>query len=347
LLTYSEQFDNAAWSVISATVSANTAVAPDGTLTADKLVAQTSFAIYGAFYGGQIIRTSAANGSGIHTWSVYAKAGECGLINIIANVTGFAKEVLFNLTNGTFSIVSGNTSNTAVRMEAVGNGWYRCSVTPTDMGAYSGNLLTNIQVFNTVSTPSTGYSGVYIWGAQLEAGSFATSYIPTVASQVTRVADSASMTGTNFSSWYRADEGTVYVEQIPTNTATTNQSGLSLFESSVSYTAIGHGTGGGLTNSAFYVIKNSADQAFLSRDPVVSANSPLKSAGAYKTNDFAFSVNGNAILTDASGQLINPTELRIGRSSISTPNYANGAIRKIAYYPLRLTNAELVGLSTI
>jgi hypothetical protein len=56
-----------------------------------------------------------------------------------------------------------------------------------------------------------GYSGIYIWGAQLEAGAFPTSYIPTVASQVTRSADSASMTGTNFSDWYRADEGTFIV----------------------------------------------------------------------------------------------------------------------------------------
>jgi hypothetical protein len=56
-----------------------------------------------------------------------------------------------------------------------------------------------------------GYSGIYIWGAQLEAGAFPTSYIKTEASQVTRSADSASMTGTNFSEWYRQDEGTVYV----------------------------------------------------------------------------------------------------------------------------------------
>jgi hypothetical protein len=53
---------------------------------------------------------------------------------------------------------------------------------------------------------------IYAWGAQVEAGAFATSYIPTVASQVTRSADSAVMTGTNFSSWYNASEGTFYCE---------------------------------------------------------------------------------------------------------------------------------------
>jgi hypothetical protein len=99
-------------------------------------------------------------------------------------------------------------------MAAVGNGWYRCQATLTATATASGDI--SYRLANTNSAfasggtyTGNGTSGIYAWGAQLEAGAFPTSYIPTSGSTVTRTADNASMRGENFSSWYNQSEGSI------------------------------------------------------------------------------------------------------------------------------------------
>ena len=184
-----------------------------------------------------------------------------------------------------------------------------------------------------------GYSGIYLWGAQLEAGAFPTSYIPTVASQVTRSADSASMTGANFSNWYRQDEGTIYCEAKYSAT------------SQLSTVYIGDGTNANAIwvgkcvssvtspkESQMYVRAFAANQGFpLDGSPITENFAKL--CGAYKTNDFAFSSDGSAVTTDTVGIVPVVDRMLIGDYIYTTEKSQH--IKKIAYYPARLSNEEL------
>lgn len=195
LLKYSEQFDNAAWGKTNTTITANAIVSPAGVLTADKLVETVTT-------GEHTLSFSLGVTSGVsYTFSLFAKAGERSKLRILFSAAGFGTNTqdLFNLSTGT---VDDNQSGGA-SIISMGNGWYRVVVTKTAIATTTSTF--QIRVCNTESaTNYTGdrTSGLYVWGAQLEVGSFPTNYIPTTTAQVTRAADSASMTGANFSSWY-------------------------------------------------------------------------------------------------------------------------------------------------
>jgi hypothetical protein len=319
LLTYSEQFDNAAWSKFNSSVSSNSSVAPDGTSTADKLVATVDNSVH-AITGINVP-------TGAHTVSVFAKTG--GYSWLIIRAQGL--NTFFNLSTGTVgTVASGATASIA----SVGNGWYRCSiiVTGNNTAAFS------YRVSNSGSTDSfagDGTSGLFIWGAQLEAGAFATSYIPTVASQVTRSADSASMTGTNFSSWYNASEGTLF-SNFDWLGLTSNDYCFSIGTNANNTIGLGVNTSG---LSRFIVISGGASQASYAFS-AVTANVPIKLAGAYKLNDFNAAAAGVTGTTDTSGTVPSATSAQFN-SSVGGGNDFNGHLRSIAYYPRRLSNTEL------
>ena len=161
LVSNPDQF-NIGWTPNLATVSADVADAPDGTLTADSLIA-------GIETGGQVYIANVANINGTHTWSVYAKSETAANLLLIANIPGsYQKQATFDLSQGTFSYGVGNASNTDVRMVSVGDGWWKCSITPLDMAQFSGNVHFNIFV-TPGSTPLTvGQSNIYIWRAGLQ-----------------------------------------------------------------------------------------------------------------------------------------------------------------------------------
>jgi hypothetical protein len=168
LLTFTEQFDNAAWTKQVTTVSANTALAPDGTATADKLVPTAVSSAQKAVLQAAGVVTATA-----YTVSCYAKAGEYSGFYIRDGFSGF--NVVFNLTTGA---VTSTTSATGT-ITAVGDGWFRCAATMTSAGtafrADLGVLQNGTQVPTTVYT-ADGTSGIFVWGAQLETGSTATAY---------------------------------------------------------------------------------------------------------------------------------------------------------------------------
>lgn len=167
LLTHSEQFDNAAWTKSNATITANTTTAPDGTTTADKLVENTANANHTTTWA-----TTLTSGT-TYTLSVYAKAAERTQVVVqTSNIGNWAASVLtiFNLSNGTISLGTGTITPLA-------NGWYRCSITATFGAA---NATGGINVLpasaGAVTYLGDGVSGIYVWGAQLELASTATTY---------------------------------------------------------------------------------------------------------------------------------------------------------------------------
>jgi hypothetical protein len=194
-----------------------------------------------------------------------------------------------------------------------------------------------------------GTDGVFIYGGQLEAGAFATSYIPTVASQVTRAADVAVMTGTNFSSWYNATEGTLYGEySIP-------------FDSSVSafpiVAAIADGTFANVITTYVQTVNDQrvslvrvggVQQASLQNGVSYVYGTTSKQVVAYKVNDFAMSAGGAAVSVDTSGTLPIVDRMALGNpvSTGGSLSYLNGTIRRIAFYPRRLANSELQAITS-
>jgi hypothetical protein len=334
LLTYSEDFSNAAWTKTRSSITANTVVAPDGTLTGDKLIENTESS------SSHYVSEDVTSTDVVHTFSFYAKAAERNIIN--ATLIGSTNySIGFNLSTGTVSanLIGGTTTATSASITPAGNGWFRCSVSHNA----SAGTATSVRIWltngNTAIYTGDGYSGIYIWGAQVEAGSFPTSYIPTAGSQVTRSPDAASMTGTNFSSWYRQDEGTVY-----SNIERDDIGGGVVWSTSQAGASFGprHQVVWGASNTCAYACVNDSGGAVVSS--LGSTTSRVFAVG-YKTNDFAATGGGATPAADTSGNVpVNNAELWFGRYNTGG-TVLNGHIKKLAYYPKRLSNATLQALT--
>lgn len=332
LVTYSEQFDNAAWGKMSgATITANTATAPDGTLTADTLTSDGA----GPYIDHPAL--SLTNGQK-YAVSFYAKAGTASAVLAIfygANFNAGGANISPNFDLASGVVVSAGGAENA-QIQSVGNGWYRCSFVVT-LTAATGTYVNQL-------IRATAAGTLFVWGAQIEAGSHPTSYIPTAGAAATRAADVAVMTGSNFSSWYRQDEGT-FLAVAKLNRESSYPVGIaSISDGSSNNSSVIFYRGSGTVG--VYVLKAGVSQADLSPTPVIPANAEVVVGYAYKENDFAASWNGESAVFDTSGsvpQSIN--SLSLGVSTLSG-GILNGHIRRIAYYPKRLTNAELQALTT-
>jgi hypothetical protein len=190
----SEEFDNAAWSRIALeSIVSNTEISPNGTLTAEKIIPNTTNTNHYVQINATVVIGQA------YTFSFFAKKGEYNFTSSF--ISGLGITANWDLQNG---IASAGAS-----IVDFGNGWYRCIVSGVAISTTA-----SLRIYAQNSTLSVlagdGTSGIFIWGAQLEAGSNATSYIPTVASTVTRNQDVISKTG--ISSLIGQTEGTVFVE---------------------------------------------------------------------------------------------------------------------------------------
>jgi hypothetical protein len=342
LVLQSEAFDSASWIQSNTTITTNAAVSPNGLTGGDKLVENTANSEH---FTEQPLTPSA----GTFSFSVFAKAAEYIVFRFrpvhVGAAQGSTTSVDFTLTgNGSFGVVPAHAS---ASIQNVGNGWYRCNVTVTITGTIT-SLTHRIQLLkNNISVyTGDGTSGIYIWGAQLEAGAFPTSYIPTVASQVTRSADAASITGANFSSWYRQDEGTAYTS-------------FSRFGTTGSPYVIGFSGGATATTSPRISLRTDASMNIQTQGIDASGQgwSSANFAGSpgfnvlanavmtwsFETRSAAGCVAGNAVTSAgaAAAQMPDINTLFIG----SAPAL-NGHIRKIAFYPKRLANDQLQALTT-
>ena len=173
LLTYSESFDNAAWTKAGTTVTANAVAAPDGTNTADLIVETAATSPH--YFGNEVVLFTAVSGTS-YTQTIYAKYHSKTYLQLTFGATKFGSQYgVFNLSTGAVA----SQSNGVATITDVGGGWYRCSWTAT---ATAGGLEAGYYgLVNTTGTRLESYLGnvtigTYVWGAQLEVGSTATTY---------------------------------------------------------------------------------------------------------------------------------------------------------------------------
>jgi hypothetical protein len=330
IVLYSEQFDNAAWTLAFTSVTANSTTSPDGTQNADKIVEDTSNSAHGIYQSATIT-------SGVSwTWSGFFKAAGRTKFRLYAQ-SASTPYVEFNLSNGTIISTSGSVTGS---IESMGNGWYRCIATATTSGTTGYFNIAIADASGNVSYTGDGTSGLFVWGAQLEQSSYATSLISTTSASATRVADACSKTG--ISSLIGQTEGTLFID-INRNYITSSYD---------RYFAVDDGDATIYRTGIFIIPEPSIDgRVYIEiRSNSVgifgftynsTSVSNLKIAVAYKNNDMAIYINGTQSATSSASLTFAHTLSKIA-------SYGNGqSIKESVIFPTRLTNAELASLTTL
>jgi hypothetical protein len=333
LILQSQNFATS-WTAGNAQVVPNVETAPDGTTTADLLIENGTAAV--AHNVAQAVTISAGatvSGSvflkpaGRHRARVYAFGASGSLyvdVNLSTGATGTAT-------------ATGVYSAATVRLLRLRNGWFRVAVS----GVTATDTSITFAVYMLSGAGAATYdgdtlSGMLLWGAQLEASSFPTSYMPTTSAAASRSADVATVSGSSFTSWFVPGPGTIEADG--------EFAHLGAFETVLS---INDGTGNntfllrkhGSTNDLnFDVVTGGVVQASLSN--TLGAVGRFGVAAAWAGKDFASSVNGRTSVTAAAGSLPVVTQMTIGQQAASG-NPLNSHLRSIAYRPRRVENGRL------
>lgn len=332
LYTYSEDAASGG-SAGNATISANSVAAPDGATTADTMTSTNSTGVHYLQKSGWTVTNGAT-----YTTSLFFKYGTHKWVQISAdNSPGTYAN--FDIQTGSIGSVGAGVTATITNC---GNGWYRCSITYTAGGINVCPLLYMVSSTSSArgeSNTLTTAAYFYLWGGQMEAGAFPTSYIAnTSTGSTTRSADVCTISGSNFSGIWNASEGSLVAEGY------TPGSGIRTLCSADDNSANNNIILSTSTTDPKFDVKNGgASQASIDAGSI-TANTAFKLSACYKANDFAASIGGAAVVTDASGSIPTVDRLRIGVDQAG--NYLNGCVSRIRYYNSRLINGDLQTLST-
>jgi hypothetical protein len=334
LVTYSSIFS--IWTQVNGASASDTTdvISPDGTLNAELLVSGGNGNVQGIYKNISFLNATT------YTMSVFAKKKEISFIQLQGGGAGWVGNTFanFDLENG----IVGNIGSGAISssIENYGNGWYRCSFTATKT-ASGGNL--SIDLINSATDGrDASYNGnigdgVYIYGAQVEEGSYATSYIPTSGSAVTRVAESTIQTPP--SGVIGQTEGSVYFE---------------FKDLDYSYSSIARGItlSDGTSTNRIYVaqLSSGAMYAITTGGCEIQETTPsgrrgnLKVALGYKNNDCVLYVNG--VLAGVDNSATTPICSKVHLGSFSGTANLNKPYKEVKLYNTRLSNSELQALTS-
>ena len=340
LLTYSNTFTNSIWNGSSVTRTDNATTSPDGTTNAC-LISNS-----GTTYGG-MLRYYYTFSAIPYTFSCFVKKINWRYIGIriVGSIASGNFYPVFDLDTQTF--LTNSVTGITLSYQAFPNGWYRISLTYTPTAGSS--------VLDIVLVPANGdhfsrqgqnvYSA-YVYGAQLEAGAFPTSYIPTIASTVTRSVDNVEMTGTNFSSWYNQTEGTFFYNGtlpfITNDTVGRVPFGVSNgFSFANSMYVVKGNTSLGLS---FNAINNNLNVSSFTSLPNMTS-SKIKIASSVAPNNFYSCGYGGVVNKSSRTSAAIPpvTKLTLGKEPWNTSpfNPIIGCITRFTYYPRALKPNQL------
>ena len=330
LVTYSNEFTNSSvWGSVNTTFTDNETQSPSGLLTGKLTRNVTTFSCIRDTTVSTVLGTT-------YVFSAFYKKDTETTINhgVLNQNTGY---VTFNFDTETISITRNDNSNSissdGFGFEKYANGWYRIYL---KFVRKAGSL--QLQV----ARQDSGVIGqsTFIYGAQLEQGSYPTSYIPTQGGAVTRVAESCSQTPPD--GVIGQTEGTMYAE-VKINGLKNSNTITTLHNGSFSEYLVIAGNSSGNINA--YIFAGGVQQAGI-LSGIYAVDSIIKCAMAYKENDVAFYINGVLIGTDSSATMASTSVFDVG--SISFGDYPlNGSVKQAKLYNTRLSNNELQALTTI
>jgi hypothetical protein len=318
LFTYSEQFDNAAWTKSSGSVTANQAISPDGTQNADLLV-------------GEMYQQPTFTNATTYSFSVFAKkeSGSTIYIGYIDNVTGFVGgSITYTYSTGVVAVqqsANGSVSGQAIDM---GNGWIRVIIKYTTIASVTFNY------------QYIGSTGSYVWGAQTEVSSYPTSYIPTTSSTATRVADVANKS--SISSLFGASATSFFMDFEITQVSSDATWTVTGYDGSNLFSLCQFGA---ITNFPRIVFDGGVDTTL----GTALSIGRHKIAVSFATNDFRAYIDGALVLTDTSCTYNRYDRIAVNGTAWTgnTNNNNSFKLNEYAQFPNVLTNAELASLTTI
>jgi hypothetical protein len=333
---YSEDLTNAAWKKRAVTVTPNAGTAPNGTLTADKIIPSATTENH---YLSSIFSASSGD---VYTSTISVKADGYNFARLqrAGNNWATCSTVTINLVSGEFSALNGN-----VFVEKLTDGWFRIGVVGTvDADGSAGFLIGPTDPLGrNVNTTGDGVKGIFLWGGQFEKGSFPTSYIPTTGAQVTRAADNCVRT---LGDEFNPESFTVFVDWSDYEGDTDNPGFFAL------------DTGNDTLSSALYVFSSGGDYVIGMKNMDGDTLAYGQDLGSFQTKKIAISVdNGNMQVLwstgDFSGVLpisdkaysFNPLQLNIGNASSNAIKQTKLIVSKISVLPTALSEAELITLT--
>jgi hypothetical protein len=346
IMAQSENLSNSIeWSPTNVNVTGSAIASPDGLASGTLLIATSGNVQHNI---NRNATTSITSGTTITASCFFKAHGTNTFIQIAVGGFTFSPAspfANFNL-SGNGAITTGTYSSAFI--QNYGNGWYRCGLTATAAANGTNNLaIVPIIASGTARNPTfagDGVNGVYAWGAQVETGSVATSYIPTTTAAVTRNADVINVSGA-VSGCIGQTEGTIYAEV-----------DIRTFANVGMIATISDGTASNrvdvykFTDSKIYFDRISSTQsAATGLGSAVLTAGIFKVAVAYKSGDTTMYINGTQVGTTQTQTFTfsSLTKINIGVNRADTALFFNDRIRSAALYTTRLTNAELAALTQI
>jgi len=330
LVTYSEDFTGSGWNASDSAIASSTVNAPDGSQNAFKIYENTLNEEHSSYF-------NFAYSSGIiYTISIFAKSAERDFL-VLGTLNNSSQLSIFNLADGVVDTVA--SSHDLATIQNCGNGWYRCSTTFTESASIRDYVIFGVSNSSGVVTyTGDGTSGIYVYGAQLEAGSFPTSYIPSNSgSTTTRSADVASIGVSEFG--YNQDAVTVYWSGKFLSDAPFTEYSFNFNDGS---------TGTDVTNSirAFKF----PDGTYQYRVSVGGTSSVLDSFSGITEDLFKFCITADSSSAigarNGSSKTDTSVTLPTGLTTLHIGANFNGHIESIKHWPRKLTADQLEALTS-
>ena len=336
-VTYSEDFSQTDWNKTNVSVTSNISISPDGNQNASLIYPQSTSS--GVSYISDIISGT----NSIYTISAFVKASGKNVVWLYISASVNYGVIYFDLSDQSIEVLSGSISTPTGTITDMGNGWYKVTLTiGSSVILSSGSGIGVCDAKGSFSVTKNGTDGISVWGAQLEAGSYATSYIPTEGSTVTRSADVANNSGN--ADLFNDSEGVLYANiaalvddntsrRISISDGSSNPNNLVCVDMSE------------YTNQIIGRVRTgNSEVAFLTASSQKQTQNN-KIAVKYKVNDFALWINGFEFDTDNNGAIPSGLDdISFDRGNGSNDFYGN--VKELAVFKEALTDAELESLTS-